>query len=195
MIRQQAGHSLYLIRANVSTTTFISLTKSLVCYLHVPIYTPFRLQFYMNSHNLLAYKLQRRVQHTACTITLSSKSQMSRPPRNSLTGLIQKTSIKFWMLSKNATVPSLKYLVSATHGQSNRLSVKQISCLDSRVTQNPFMMRLFRQRSTVKLANIVTFLGQRITYDCKKEFGTIVFLIRGSNTTCRYQSVSHVQNF
>ena len=30
------------------------------CYLRVPTWTPFRLQFYMNGHNLLASKLQKK---------------------------------------------------------------------------------------------------------------------------------------
>ncbi|MCC2703213.1 MarR family transcriptional regulator, partial [Erysipelatoclostridium ramosum] len=31
-----------------------------LCYLRVPTWPPFRLQFYMNGHNLLAYKLDKK---------------------------------------------------------------------------------------------------------------------------------------
>lgn len=34
-----------------------------LCYLRVPTWAPFRLQFYMNGHNLLAYKLRKKGNH------------------------------------------------------------------------------------------------------------------------------------
>ena len=35
-----------------------------LCYLRVPTWAPFRLQFYMNGHNLLASKLQKKPSFT-----------------------------------------------------------------------------------------------------------------------------------
>ncbi len=91
MTRPRERHSLSLTRANVSTIISISLTKELgLCYLRVPTWAPFRLQFYMNGHNLLAHKLQKKGityrMHDNAFLEISDV----KPPINSQTGSIRK---------------------------------------------------------------------------------------------------------
>ena len=109
MTRLWERHSLSLTRANVSTIISISLTKNLGSVTSVSL--PGRLSVCSSIWTALTcspINCRRRKLLTACMIMLSWKCRMSKPSRNSLTGSIQKTSIRFWMLSQSATVQSLK---------------------------------------------------------------------------------------
>ena len=153
---------------------FYFLDKQLgLCYLRVPTWAPFRLQFYMNGHNLLAHKLQKKGipyrMHDNAFLEISD------------TAAAQKLSdrINPEDLHKILDVFAKRYCpVPESLGLGYTWTIQQIECAtDIMFKQScdlePLYDEIIRTAVfTVKPDNIATFLGQRITYNCKKEVGT-----------------------
>ena len=153
---------------------FYFLDKQLgLCYLRVPTWAPFRLQFYMNGHNLLAHKLQKKGipyrMHDNAFLEISD------------TAAAQKLSdrINSEDLPKILDVFAKRYCpVPESPGPGCTWTIQQIECAtDIMFKQScdlePLYDEIIRTAVfTVKPDNIATFLGQRITYNCKKEVGT-----------------------
>ena len=109
---------------------FIDMELGL-CYLRVPTWPPFRLQFYMNGHNLLAYKLDKNSFLTGCRTTRSLKSPILKLLRNFLTVSTRKGSIKFSMSLPDATVPFRNL------GLGYTWTVQQIECATDIMFRKP----------------------------------------------------------
>lgn len=144
-----------------------------LCYLRVPTWAPFRLQFYMNGHNLLAHKLNKKNipyrMHDNAFLEIAE------------TQTAQKLSDSFNPedLHKVLDVFAKRYCpVAQTLGLSYTWTVQQIECATDIMFKEPKMLEPLYDEIvrtaivTVKPDNIATFLGQRITYNCKKEVGT-----------------------
>ena len=153
---------------------FYFLDKQLgLCYLRVPTWAPFRLQFYMNGHNLLAHKLQKKGipyrMHDNAFLEISDTSAAQR-----LSDRINPEDIP-----KILDVFAKRYCpVPESLGPGYTWTIQQIECAtDIMFKQSrdlePLYDEIIRTAVfTVKPDNIATFLGQRITYNCKKEVGT-----------------------
>ena len=144
-----------------------------LCYLRVPAWAPFRLQFYMNGHNLLAHKLLKKNinyhMHDNAFLEISD------------IGTAQKLSdrINPEDLHKVLDVFAKRYCpVADSLGLGYTWTVQQIECatdimFKQQADLEPLYDEIIRTAiHTVKPDNIATFLGQRITYNCKKEVGT-----------------------
>ncbi len=160
MIRQLVRHSLNLTRANL-------------CYLRVPTWAPFRLQFYMNGHNFLAHKLQKknidyRMQDNAFLEIADVETAQKLSDRINPEGLHK---ILDAFARRYCPVPEQL-------GLGYTWTVQQIECATDIMFKQPDALESFYDEIvrtaifTVKPDNIATFLGQRITYNCKKEAGT-----------------------
>ena len=143
------------------------------CYLRVPTWTPFRLQFYMNGHNLLANKLQKK--------NISYRMLDNAFLEISDVETAQKLSdrINPERLHKVLDIFTKRYCpVAESLGLGYTWTVQQIECAtDIMFKQQEYLAPVYDEiiRTaifTVKPDNIATFLGQRITYNCKKEVGT-----------------------
>jgi len=153
---------------------FYFIDKELgLCYLRVPTWAPFRLQFYMNGHNLLAHKLLKKNinyhMHDNAFLEISD------------IGTAQKLSdrINPEDLHKVLDVFAKRYCpVADSLGLGYTWTVQQIECatdimFKQQADLEPLYDEIIRTAiHTVKPDNIATFLGQRITYNCKKEVGT-----------------------
>ncbi len=153
---------------------FYFIDKELgLCYLRVPTWAPFRLQFYMNGHNLLAYKLKKKDidfrMHDNAFLEISD------------VGAAQKLSdrINPEGLHKVLDVLAKRFCPAADSlGLCYTWTIQQIECATDimfkrQAELEPLYDDIIRTAiHTVKPDNIATFLGQRITYNCKKEVGT-----------------------
>ena len=144
-----------------------------LCYLRVPTWPPFRLQFYMNGHNLLAYKLDKK--------QLSYRMQDNTFLEISDIETAQKLSdrINPQGLHKVLDVFARRYSpVPESLGLGYTWTVQQIECATDIMFRKPeYLAPIYDEIIhtaiyTVKPDNIATFLGQRITYNCTKEIGT-----------------------
>ena len=144
-----------------------------LCYLRVPTWPPFRLQFYMNGHNLLAYKLDKK--------QLSYRMQDNAFLEISDIETAQKLSdrINPQGLHKVLDVFARRYSpVPESLGLGYTWTVQQIECATDIMFRKPeYLAPIYDEIIhtaiyTVKPDNIATFLGQRITYNCTKEIGT-----------------------
>ncbi len=153
---------------------FYFIDKELgLCYLRVPTWPPFRLQFYMNGHNLLAYKLRKK--------GISFEMHDNAFPDISDVETAQKLSdrINPEDLHKVLDAFAKRYCpVPDSPGQQYTWTIQQIECATDIMFKRPeYLQPLYDEiiRTaifTVKPDNIATFLGQRMTYNCKKEVGT-----------------------
>ena len=143
-----------------------------LCYLRVPTWSPFRLQFYMNGHNLLAGKLDKR--GIEYELLDNAFIHISDPE------VAQKLSdrINPEDLHKVLDVYAKKYCpVAADFEMSYAWTIMQIECAtDVIFKKQEYLQPLYDEIiktaiHTVKPDNIATFLGQRITYNFKKETG------------------------
>ena len=140
-----------------------------LCYLRVPTWPPFRLQFYMNGHNLLAHKLDKkqiayRMQDNAFLEISDIETAQKLSDRINPEGLHK----------------------SVIHGQSSRLNVQLTLCSASRNISNRFMMRSSGQRYSP--SNRITSplsLGSVLLITAPKRLVRIITSassVRGSNT-------------
>lgn len=144
-----------------------------LCYLRVPTWAPFRLQFYMNGHNFLAHKLQKknidyRMQDNAFLEIADVETAQKLSDRINPEGLHK---ILDAFARRYCPVPEQL-------GLGYTWTVQQIECATDIMFKQPDALESFYDEIvrtaifTVKPDNIATFLGQRITYNCKKEAGT-----------------------
>ena len=152
---------------------FYFIDKELgLCYMRVPTWCPFRLQFYMNGHNLLAHKLDKRgIEYELLDNAFIYISDVD---------MAQKLSdrINPENLHKVLDVFAKRYCpIAAEFEMSYAWTIMQIECAtDIIFKKQEFLQPLYNEIiktaiHTVKPDNIATFLGQRITYNCKKEAG------------------------
>jgi hypothetical protein len=152
---------------------FYFIDKDLgLCYMRVPTWCPFRLQFYMNGHNLLANKLRKKnIEYEMLDNAFIHISDYETA---------QKLSDRFnpEELHKILDVFAKRYCpVAGELGMSYAWTIMQIECATDIVFKKqeylqPMYDEIIRTAiHTVRPDNIATFLGQRITYNCKKEAG------------------------
>ena len=144
-----------------------------LCYLRVPTWAPFRLQFYMNGHNLPAHKLRKknisyRMHDNAFLEISDMETAQKLSDRMNPEGL-----------HKILDVFAKRYCPAADSlGLGYTWTVQQIECatdimFKQQADLEPLYDEIIRTAiHTVKPDNIAAFLGQRITYNCKKEVGT-----------------------
>ena len=144
-----------------------------LCYLRVPTWPPFRLQFYMNGHNLLAHKLQKKGipyrMHDNAFLEISDAETAQK-----LSDRINPED-----LHKVLDAFAKRYCpVPLNLGLGYTWTLQQVECATDIMFKQPGDLEPLYDEIvrtaifTVKPDNIATFLGQRITYNCKKEVGT-----------------------
>ena len=153
---------------------FYFIDKELgLCYLRVPTWAPFRLQFYMNGHNWLASKMKKK--DISFEVLDNSFSFISDP------AMAQKLSdrINPEDLHKALDAFAKRYCpVASEMEQQYSWTIMQIECATDIIFKSPeYLQPVYDEIIktaifSVKPDNIATFLGQRITYNCKKEVGT-----------------------
>lgn len=153
---------------------FYFLDKELgLCYLRVPTWAPFRLQFYMNGHNLLANKLQKKdIRYRMVDNAFLEISDVETAQK--LSDRINPED-----LHKVLDVFAKRYApVADSLGLGYTWTIQQIECATDIMFKQPKNLQPLYDEiirtaiHTVKPDNIATFLGQRITYNCCKEIGT-----------------------
>ena len=153
---------------------FYFIDKELgLCYLRVPTWAPFRLQFYMDGHNLLAHKLQKKgIDYRMRDNAFLEVSDIEMAQR--LSDRINPED-----LHKVLDVFAKRYCpVAESLGLGYTWTIQQIECATDIMFKEPGGLEPLYDEIvrtaifTVKPDNIATFLGQRITYNCKKEVGT-----------------------
>ena len=144
-----------------------------LCYLRVPTWPPFRLQFYMNGHNWLASKMKKK----GITYETLDNSFI----RISDWQMAQKLSerINPEDLHKVLDVLAKRYCPAVSELSLNyQWTIQQIECsTDVVFLQRDFLQPIYSEIIktaifSVEPDNIATFLGKRITYNCAKEVGT-----------------------
>ncbi len=144
-----------------------------LCYLRVPTWQPFRLQFYMNGHNLLAHKLDKkqisyRMQDKAFLEISDIKTAQKLSDRINPEGLHKVLDV---FVRRYSTVPE-------SFGMGYTWTTQRIERATDIVFCKPEYLESIYDEIirtaifTVKPDSIATFLGQRITYNCTKEIGT-----------------------
>jgi len=143
-----------------------------LCYMRVPTWCPFRLQFYMNGHNLLAYKLNKR----GIAYELLDNAFISISDFETAQKLSDRINPEG--LHKILDIFAERYCpIAKTFGMGYAWTIMQAECATDIVFKKqeylqPMYDEIIRTAiHTVKPDNIATFLGQRITYNCKKEVG------------------------
>ena len=153
---------------------FYFLDKELgLCYLRVPTWCPFRLQFYMNGHNLLAKKLDKKgIRYETLDNSFSYLSDQDMAQK--LSDRINPEDIH-----KALDVFAERYCpVPINLGQTYSWTIMQIECSTDIIFKSPeYLQPVYDEIIktaifTVKPDNIATFLGRKITYNCKTEVGT-----------------------
>ena len=153
---------------------FYFIDKELgLCYLRVPTWAPFRLQFYMNGHNLLAHKLQKK----GITYRMHDNAFLEISDVEAAQKLSDRINPED--LHKVLDAFAKRYCpVPETLGLSYTWTIQQIECATDVMFKQPGDLEPLYDEIirtaifTVKPDNIATFLGQHITYNCKKEVGT-----------------------
>ena len=144
-----------------------------LCYLRVPTWPPFRLQFYMNGHNWLASKMRKK--------GISYHTLDNSFARISDWEMAQKLSerINPEDLHKILDVLAKRYCpVVDELTLRYQWTIQQIECatdivFHSREVLQPIYSEIIKTAAfSVDPDNIATFLGKRITYNCVKEIGT-----------------------
>lgn len=153
---------------------FYFIDKELgLCYLRVPTWCPFRLQFYMNGHNLLASKMEKK--GISFEWLDNSFSYISDPQAaQKLSDRINPEDIH-----KALDAFAKRYCpVASELGLAYSWTIMQIECATDIIFKSPeYLQPIYDEIiktavHTVNPDNIATFLGQRLTYNCKKEVGT-----------------------
>ena len=141
-------------------------------YLRVPTWPPFRLQFYMNGHNLLAAKLNKKgIEHEMIDNAFIHISDCEAA---------QKLSDRFNPEGLHTVLDIFAQRfcsVAKERNLSYAWTIMQIECATDIIFKEqeylePIYDEIIKTAiHTVKPDNIATFLSQRITYNCKKEVG------------------------
>ena len=153
---------------------FYFIDKELgLCYLRVPTWCPFRLQFYMNGHNYLSNKMKKKgIEYETIDNAFSYISDQE---------MAQKLSerINPEDIHKALDAFAKRYCpVAHELGLTYSWTVMQIECSTDIIFKSPeYLQPVYDEIIktaifTVKPDNIATFLGKKITYNCKKEVGT-----------------------
>ena len=152
---------------------FYFIDKELgLCYMRVPTWCPFRLQFYMNGHNLLAGKLNKKgIEYEMLDNAFLNISDYETAQK--LSDRINPEG-----LHKVLDIFAQRYCpVAKELDLSYAWTIMQIECAtDVIFKKQEYLQPMYDQIittaiHTVRPDNIATFLGQRITYNCKKEAG------------------------
>ncbi len=144
-----------------------------LCYLRVPTWMPFRLQFYMNGHNLLAHKLNKkgisyRMVDNAFIEIADIETAQKLSDRINPEGLHRILDV---FAQRYCPVPN-------NLGLGYTWTIQQIECATDIMFKQPeYLAPIYDEIIktaifTVKPDNIATFLSRQITYNCKKEVGT-----------------------
>ena len=144
-----------------------------LCYLRVPTWPPFRLQFYMNGHNWLAYKMRKKgIRYETLDNSFVQISDWDTAQKLS-------ERINPEDLHKILDAFAKRYCPVIEELNLNYTwSVQQIECstdvvFRSREVLQPVYSEIIKTAIfSVNPDNIATFLGKRITYNCVKEVGT-----------------------
>jgi len=144
-----------------------------LCYMRVPTWPPFRLQFYMNGHNLLANKLDKRgIEYELVGNAFVNISDVETAQK--LSDRINPEG-----LHKVLDIFAERYCpVAKSLGLGYAWTIMQIECAtDIMFKRREYLQPMYDELTrtavhTVRPDNIATFLGQKITYNCKKEVGT-----------------------
>lgn len=144
-----------------------------LCYMRVPTWCPFRLQFYMNGHNLLAGKLARK--GIGYEMLDNAFIQLS----DAETAQKLSDRINPEDLHKALDALAKRYCPIANEmGMGYSWATMQIECAtDIIFKKQEDLQQIYDEIirtaiHTVKPDNIAAFLGRRITYNCKQEIGT-----------------------
>ena len=140
--------------------------------MRVPTWCPFRLQFYMNGHNLLAHKLDKRgIEYEMLDNAFIHISDYETAQK--LSDRINPEG-----LHKVLDIFAERYCpIAKEFGMGYAWTIMQAECATDIIFRKqedlqPMYDEIIRTAiHTVKPDNIATFLGQRITYNCKKEVG------------------------
>jgi hypothetical protein len=143
-----------------------------LCYMRVPTWCPFRLQFYMNGHNLLASKLAKKgIEYELLDNAFIHIEDVETAQK--LSDRINPED-----LHKVLDIFAKRYCPIAAEFEMNYAwTIMQIECATDVMFKKqedlqPLYDEIIRIAiHTVRPDNIATFLGQRITYNCKKEAG------------------------
>jgi len=143
-----------------------------LCYMRVPTWHPFRLQFYMNGHNWLANKLDKK------GIDYEMLDNAFLDIADAETAQKLSDRINPENLHKFLDVFAERYCpIAKDFGMTYAWTIMQIECATDIMFKKqedlqPIYDEIIKTAiHTVKPDNIATFLGQRITYNCKKEVG------------------------
>jgi len=152
---------------------FYFIDKELgLCYMRVSTWCSFRLQFYMNGHNLLARKLNKKgIEYEMLDNAFLNISDYETAQK--LSDRINPEG-----LHKVLDIFAQRYCPVAKELElSYAWTIMQIECAtDVIFKKQEYLQPMYDQIittaiHTVRPDNIATFLGQRITYNCKKEAG------------------------
>ena len=153
---------------------FYFIDKELgLCYLRVPTWSPFRLQFYMNGHNFLANKMKKKdISYETIDNAFSYVSDQNMAQK--LSDRINPEDIH-----KALDAFAKRYCPIVNELDLNYTwTIMQIECSTDIIFKSPeYLQPLYdeiikKAIFTVKPDNIATFLGRKITYNFKKEVGT-----------------------
>ena len=143
-----------------------------LCYFRVPTWPPFRIQFYMNGHNILENQMKKsEVEYEKL---LNSFSHIGDPEKaQKLAERIDPNG-----LHKALNAMAKRYCPVIPEEMGYSWTIQQIECsTDIIFKKQEYLSPVYDQIiynaiHTVKPDNVATFLGQKITWNFKKEAGT-----------------------
>lgn len=143
-----------------------------LCYMRVPTWAPFRLQFYLNGHNLLANQLRKagieftKLENVFLDIADFKRAQAKadRFPVRTLKRLLSKYARQF--------CPAARYFPSAYDWGIMQAEYATDIVFLRQADLKPFYERLVRTAiHAIKPDNVATFLGRRLTANYQDEVG------------------------
>ncbi len=164
MIKKPARPILNTTAANASTIiSILSMPVFGLCYLRVPTWCPFRLQFYCNGHNWLAHKLTKAAfpmfcKKTAFFALLTFKKLKPSATLSGLTNCIKPLTC----LPADTVHPSLPMLLSY-HWSIMQVEYATDIVFKKQADLHCLYEPLIRIAThSVKPENITSFLGQKL---------------------------------
>jgi len=144
-----------------------------LCYLRVPTWAPYRLQFYMNGHNLLENKMKKKgIEYTMIENAFHNISDFEKAQELS-------DSIRVTDLHQALDAISKRYCpLPAEYGISYNWSIMQIEyamdiCFKSQDVLQPMYNQIIKTAMhTVEPENIANFLGKRFSLLFEGEAGS-----------------------
>ncbi len=143
-----------------------------LCYFRVPTWPPFRIQFYMNGHNLLEIKMKKG--EMEYEKLMNSFSHIGDPEKaQKLAERIDPDG-----LHKALNAMAKRYCPAIPEEFGYSWTVMQIECATDIIFKKQeylgpvYDQIIYNAIHTVKPDNIATFLGQKITWNFQKEAGT-----------------------